>query len=75
MRIHQILEEYQPDAVYNLDEAALFYQLPPDKSLMSSKQERGTKRSKTRVTLVFVVNMNGQDKFPVRVRYRSVLGK
>ena len=61
----KILEEYQPDAIYNLDEAALFYQLPPDKSLMSSKQERGTKRSKTRVTLVFVLNMNGQDKFPV----------
>ena len=42
-----ILEEYDPDNVFNLDEAGLFYLMLPDRSIMACKSEKGTKRAKS----------------------------
>lgn len=69
--LQKILEEYDPDNVFNMDEAGLFYLMLPDRSIMACKSEKGTKRAKSRVTVVFIVNMTGTMKLPVLVIGKS----
>ena len=59
----KLLEEFAPEDIYNADETGLFYQLQPDKSLVYKDEDgRGGKRSKLRVTVLTVANMDGSDK-------------
>lgn len=52
--------------IFNVDEAGLFYQCVPNKTL-SFKNEKcsGGKNSKQRVTLLFGANMDGSEKLPL----------
>jgi len=59
-----MLASLNPDLIYNMDELGLFWKLLPDYTLMLSSGERGTKRSKARVTVVLTINMSGTDKRP-----------
>ena len=55
---------YHPDAIYNMDEAGLQYKLMPKSTFVSqkSKQARGRKVDKSRVTVLFCVNQSGSHK-------------
>lgn len=55
------LSAWQADCVYNCDETALFFRLLPNQTL-GSKDERGVKKNKDRVTLLLCVNASGTDK-------------
>lgn len=62
-QLKTIIEGYEPQNVYNLDETALFYRLLPSKTFAFKDESRhGIKKSKVRVTLVFIANANGSDK-------------
>lgn len=63
-RLQKLSKEFKPEDIYNLDESGLFYWMPPDRSL-ASKQMSGSKKDKTRISLVFVVNCDGSHSFPV----------
>ena len=67
----KILDEYAPENVFNLDEAGLFHSMLPDRSVMVNKSEKGRKLVKSRVTVVFIVNMTGTMKLPVLVIGKS----
>jgi len=54
--------KYDKDDVYNMDEAALFYEMLPSQTLSMTAKISGTKQSKKRITLVFCTNMTGTDK-------------
>ena len=61
IEIRKILDKYSLDDIYNLDETALFYQLPPNKTIASKKTRlEGTKLSKKRLSVAFCVNASGK---------------
>jgi hypothetical protein len=53
--------------IWNLDEAALFWQLLPDSSVMVQENEHGARRVKSRVTVLFMANMTGKQKLRLTV--------
>lgn len=57
-------EGYHPDAIYNCDEAGLFYKRMPKSTFVAKKvkQARGRKADKTRITVMFCVNASGSHK-------------
>ena len=59
-RIQELLKDYKPCDIYNMDETGLCYRRPPDKGL-ATKQMSGVKGDKTRITLAFTVNADGSD--------------
>jgi hypothetical protein len=60
-QLQGILAQYDPADVYNADETALFYRMPPNRTLASGPV-RGGRSDKTRVTLLFCVNATGTDR-------------
>lgn len=56
-----ITSQYTLDDIYNFDETALFYRLPPNKTLASCSVS-GKKESKERITLGVCCNASGTDK-------------
>lgn len=52
---------YDLDDVYIFDETALFYRLPPNKTLASCSTS-GSKESKERISIGLCVNATGTDK-------------
>ncbi|MCP3953123.1 MAG: hypothetical protein GY697_13035 [Desulfobacterales bacterium] len=59
----QLLKDYTPDRIYNLDETGLFYKLQPSKSLVYKDEDgRGGKLSKARITVMPCANMDGSHK-------------
>ena len=63
-----LLKDKRPKDIFSAGEAALFYNLLPDKSLVV-KEEDGHKWTwvKERVTLLVAVNMDGSEKLPLLV--------
>ena len=57
--------------IWNLDEAALFWQLLPDRSVMVQENEHGARRVKSSVTVVFMANMTGKHKLRLTVVDKS----
>lgn len=66
--IPALLREYQPRDIFSASEAALFYNLLPDRSLVL-KGEEGHKWTwmKERLTLMVAANMDGSEKLPLQV--------
>ncbi len=59
----QLLQEFSPSDIYNLDETGLFYKLQPSKSLAYKDEDgRGGKLSKARITVMPCANMDGSHK-------------
>ena len=54
----QLLSQYKPEVVYNVDETGLFYKLKTDKSL-TFKNEKcvGGKKAKERLTILVGASM------------------
>ena len=59
--IEKSLAGYESQDIYNLDELALFFKLQPQR-VVGFKGQKGTKKSKERVTAVFCVNATGTHK-------------
>ena len=56
----EILEKYAPEDIYKADEAGLFFQLLPDRTLAFKGEEcYGGKKSKQRLTVVLCTNSTG----------------
>jgi len=60
--VRRVTSKYKLCDIFNLDETALFYRLPPNKTLASklSKLE-GINQSKDRLTIAFIVNALGTE--------------
>lgn len=59
----KIREGYQAKDIFNVDEAGLFYKLPPNKTLKFKGEKCcGGKQSKERITLLVGGNMDGSEK-------------
>ena len=52
---------YELRDIYNMDETALFYALPPDTGL-ASKQYFGIKKNRKRLTFALITNADGSDQ-------------
>lgn len=67
--LEEIIKEYDPSCVYNMDETGVFYRLLPRYSVLLPSEDlstaRGKKKSKERVTLVVCCNATGTERVPV----------
>lgn len=62
-RLHSIIEHYDPENVFNVDETGLFFKLLPDRSLSLDRNDcRGGKKSKDRYTVMLCANWKGNEK-------------
>ncbi|EXX53370.1 hypothetical protein RirG_244550 [Rhizophagus irregularis DAOM 197198w] len=67
--LQEIIKQYDPCNVYNVDETALFWNLEPSKTL-SDHYISGTKKSKNRITVVLTCNADGSHKLPALVIHK-----
>ncbi|KAG0419080.1 hypothetical protein HPB47_004372 [Ixodes persulcatus] len=71
-QLQQILTDYAPDDIFNLDESALFFKLLPNRTLVFKGQAcTGSKHAKDRISIAFIVNMTGSEKPPLLVIGKS----
>ncbi|EIM83427.1 DDE-domain-containing protein [Stereum hirsutum FP-91666 SS1] len=63
-RISVLLKEYDGKDILNFDETAFFPFAPPGRGL-STEQMSGKKKDKFRITLGFLCNATGTEKFPI----------
>ncbi|KAI1001598.1 hypothetical protein K3495_g6605 [Podosphaera aphanis] len=64
--IRDMLSNYAPADVYNMDETRLFYRAQQDRSL-ATQLLMGSKSDKERLSIVICTNENGTDKLPLWV--------
>ena len=73
--IEQLLELFQdnkPRNIINLDELGLFFKALPEKGLMEKeKKNKGGKKSKQRMTVMFIVASDGSFVFEPTAIWRS----
>ena len=71
--IEDLVRRYDPNLIYNMDEAGLFWQMEPDRSLVTSEEGevRGVKKQKQRITLAVCSNLTGRDKVKLWVIGKS----
>jgi uncharacterized protein CbrC (UPF0167 family) len=60
--IRKKIEAYDLADIYNMDETGLFYNMSPDKTI-AQRQIEGSKKDKTRITIAFICNADGSDRF------------
>ena len=74
-RLPSIIDNYDPNDIYNADETGLFFKALPNRSLVTSKDScKGGKRSKERFTILLCTNMTGTDKLqPLLIGKFSIL--
>ena len=62
-RLPQIIDGYEAKDIWNTDETGCFWRSLPDKGLASAKKEcKGGKKSKIRLTILFIVNALGESE-------------
>ena len=60
-RLHEIVEGYKAEDIWNMDETGCFWKALPDKGLaQKGKSCKGGKKSKQRITVAFFVNGAGE---------------
>lgn len=59
--LQQIVAQYDPANVFNMDETGLFYCMAPDRTI-ASRQIGGLKKDKTRITIALCANSDGTEK-------------
>jgi hypothetical protein len=62
--LQDLLDLYEPEDIYNMDETGLCYAMAPARSICT-KKTRGVKKNKTRITLALTANAAGTDVLPV----------
>ena len=60
-RVRKEVSGYAAEDVYNMDETGLFWKMTPNKGLVT-EMVSGTKKKKSRVTVVLACNTTGSDK-------------
>ncbi len=59
--LYEIIAQYDPENVYNMDKTGLFFRLPPRYNLLMPNEDisttRGKKKSKDRVSLIMCANV------------------
>ena len=66
--LQELLRNFKPQDIYNLDELALFYRLLPTKTYAFKNEERnGSKKSKDRITIAMIANYDGSDKMAIMI--------
>ena len=70
IELKTLIGQYEPVDVFNFDESALFYRLPPNKTLATMKRN-GKKGEKDRITVAFCCNMAGTEKMDIVVIGKS----
>ena len=75
MKISTLIENYEDNNIYNIDETGLFYQAESGKTYISgaeyaNKDLRGTKKSKQRLTVLVGASLSGE-KLPLLVIGKS----
>lgn len=64
-RLPEILKNWAPEDIYNVDETGLFWKLTPNRTLaFKGERVHGNKKSKDRITLLVGANMSGE-KLPL----------
>ncbi|KAE8984415.1 hypothetical protein PR002_g22948 [Phytophthora rubi] len=63
-RLQAVTDLYEPRDIYNMDETGLCYAMAPARSI-GSKNMRGVKKQKTRITLALTANADGSDALPI----------
>ena len=65
-RLTEIVQGYEKDNIWNMDETGLFWYALPDKGFgQKSKQCKGGKKMKQRMTVAFFVNASGKKERPI----------
>ena len=59
--LQELINQYEPRNVFNFDETAIFYRLPPNRTLATIKR-KGKKKDKERFTLGLCCNLDGSEK-------------
>ena len=59
--IREVLQHFQPQDIFNADESALFYNMPPNKTIGSAPTP-GLKKNKTRITILLACNSTGSER-------------
>ena len=70
MKLKEMIGQQSPRDVFNFDESALFYRLPPNKTLATVKRN-GKKSEKDRIAVAMCCNMNGTEKMDLVVIGKS----
>jgi len=67
--LRAIAKNYPDEDIYNINETALFWRYAPNIGLiaMVDAGKGGMKKDKTRITLVYITNATGTDRFSVWV--------
>jgi len=61
--LSNIIKDYKPEEVYNLDEMALFWRLLPSKTYcFTDESPYGSRKSKDRITVVVICNADGSER-------------
>ena len=73
-RLRELCQDYEPRNILNLDELGLFFKALPEKGLAEkTKKSKGGKKSKQRMTIMFIVAFDGSFFFEPTVIWRSKL--
>lgn len=71
-KLPEIISDFEPKNVFNVDETGLFFKCMPDKTLTFKGETcSGGKRSKERITVLLGANMDGTEKLPALVIGKS----
>lgn len=65
VRFQELLKEFNPSDIFNLDETGLFYKLLPNWTLCSEAKAKGTKSTKERVSVVLCTSYTGEKVPPL----------
>lgn len=61
--LYMLIDDYNPDDIFNCDETGLYYKVLHTKSLVTPTESlKGTKSSKERLTALLCANMSGSEK-------------
>ena len=60
--VRSLCTQYEPCNILNMDETGLFWKTSPNRTL-STKTRASGKKSKDRITLVLIYNVDGSEKF------------
>ena len=73
-RLPELCQDYESRNILNLDELGLFFKALPEKGLAEkTKKSKGGKKSKQRMTVMFIVASDGSLVFEPTVIWRSKL--
>ena len=75
-RLPELCQDYEPRNILNLDELGQFFKALPEKGLArKTKKSKGGKKSKQRMTVVFIVASDGSFVFEPTFIWRSKLSR